>query len=690
MTSKASVLAFVEMTRQRLGFTRDRRDKGFVPTQNVRIPQMLGEADAFSEHLRDFAKAVRDYHRHVQGFLHSLPALLDSNLPRVWAPVAGSLAEPVRPAISHGHPSRVGGDYDVTLLLKHLDRLERGIEEEVLAPLRRWQEGLAVAKERTKSLEKLRKEVDTQRRKAEKKFRRTEHKLTRAYLGAGYGESTSSSSDEDNIVPKGKLLEDYQRLALHTERQLRAILESYEDQERLVWEQLCGLVTDAAWLESYAAAAMLKVKEAMQGVALALGASKQPLPAYRGAGAPSVARYGEIGGNQPLIQQMSPRALELASGASPRGVSVLPYTPLHASRGLATPLLVAAAAPPGTSRQRQLALEPVPPVQLGASAVPLQQLPENIKTAALRQVEQQAAGEGIRVRDAGGSSAATPLSPASAQAATPFNYSAAAAAASPVEAGTHVSRVSVETRPAVRGTTPARAAAAEEPVQAVARPIRAAAGGDGLEEQQGPRAAAETEGIKGSGVPKTGPEAAAAAAGQQEEGGILGRAAGAEVARDKSAGANQETTGRALGGPPGTASRGTYITDVIKAELAGSARASPHKPAPGGSAAPRTVGQIGNAAGGVGVDDTGAYDSADEFYDTRSQASQSSSISSMGFEPTLAPTSIGGRGTNDAAALPPVFTRDVGGNVAGAPWSPDKPPSKLPVGKQEQQSHRLW
>jgi hypothetical protein len=43
-----------------------------------------------------------------------------------------------------------------------------------------------------------------------------------------------------------------------------ALLESYEDQERLVWEQLSGLVTDAAWLESYAAAAMIKVKEAFQ------------------------------------------------------------------------------------------------------------------------------------------------------------------------------------------------------------------------------------------------------------------------------------------------------------------------------------------------------------------------------------------------------------------------------------------
>lgn len=47
---------------------------------------------------------------------------------------------------------------------------------------------------------------------------------------------------------------------------------SYQDQERLLWEQLSGLVTDAAWLESYAAAAMLKVKETMQ--------VRQGLPAH--------------------------------------------------------------------------------------------------------------------------------------------------------------------------------------------------------------------------------------------------------------------------------------------------------------------------------------------------------------------------------------------------------------------------
>lgn len=75
-----------------------------------------------------------------------------------------------------------------------------------------------------KSLDKLRREVDGQRKKYEKKFRRSEQRLRRAYLGAGFGGSSSSSSSEgDDVVPRGKLLEDYQRLALHTERQLRGI-----------------------------------------------------------------------------------------------------------------------------------------------------------------------------------------------------------------------------------------------------------------------------------------------------------------------------------------------------------------------------------------------------------------------------------------------------------------------------------
>lgn len=73
---------------------------------------------------------------------------MEESLPRVWQAVEGGLAEPLRPLISHGHPARIGGDYEAGLVMTHLDELESGVDNNVLAPLRRWQEGLAVAKVR--------------------------------------------------------------------------------------------------------------------------------------------------------------------------------------------------------------------------------------------------------------------------------------------------------------------------------------------------------------------------------------------------------------------------------------------------------------------------------------------------------------------------------------------------------------
>jgi hypothetical protein len=43
-----------------------------------------------------------------------------------------------------------------------------------------------------------------------------------------------------------------------------AVEASFREQEHLVWEQLSGLVRDAAWLKSYMVASLLVFKEAMQ------------------------------------------------------------------------------------------------------------------------------------------------------------------------------------------------------------------------------------------------------------------------------------------------------------------------------------------------------------------------------------------------------------------------------------------
>ena len=74
-----------------------------------------------------------------------------------------------------------------------------------------------------RSLDRLRGQVDRERQGADKKFRRAESRIEHAY-GRGRGRGSSSSSDDDegmSDVRRGQLVEDYTRMALHTERQLQ-------------------------------------------------------------------------------------------------------------------------------------------------------------------------------------------------------------------------------------------------------------------------------------------------------------------------------------------------------------------------------------------------------------------------------------------------------------------------------------
>lgn len=74
------------------------------------------------------------------------------------------------------------------------------------------------------SLDRLRGEVDRERLAADKKFRKAERRIHKAYARGTRGNSSSSSSSEDEgavaEVRRGQMLEDYTRLALVTERKL--------------------------------------------------------------------------------------------------------------------------------------------------------------------------------------------------------------------------------------------------------------------------------------------------------------------------------------------------------------------------------------------------------------------------------------------------------------------------------------
>ena len=175
----------------------------------------------------------------------------------------------------------------------------------------------------------------------------------------------------------------------------------------------------------------------MQAAALSLGPTKQPLPTHRAARYRGGTAYGEIGDNVDVVSELAPvrggsptacspvaspcpgqkhlpslhtnqlhtladafpsasltaclctstyiihkqqRAEEIAAGAPPRRVLTEPGAPVHAKRGLATPLELALSTSGDQYRRR--ALERVPPVAAAAT-----QLPARLVTAEMRRAE---------------------------------------------------------------------------------------------------------------------------------------------------------------------------------------------------------------------------------------------------------------------------------------------------------------
>lgn len=161
--------------------------------------------------------------------------------------------------------------------------------------------------------------------------------------------------------------EDVSRDTALYNRKLQVAQSTFEEQERLVWEQLSGLVRDGAWLKSYVASSLLVVKESLQGVAAGLGPTKQPLPGFAAQELPAGLGYGGTADNLPLVGGMPavragrPRAA--AAGEMP--------DELHAHRGTAQPLQLASdEALSITGRE-----ERVPAVMRGSAGTPASMQP---------------------------------------------------------------------------------------------------------------------------------------------------------------------------------------------------------------------------------------------------------------------------------------------------------------------------
>ncbi|KAG2449931.1 hypothetical protein HYH02_000035 [Chlamydomonas schloesseri] len=148
---------------------------------------MLAEAEEFAVHMTGFKNSLRRYQAAVQVFLEGLPVVARGNLPRVWERVEGGLCEPLRPNVSHSHPTRVGGEFDEGLLRDARDMLDAELSHNVLRPIDRWLESLAVVRTRMRKLEGLRLQVDARRRRVHRRYMRALGRMERRGGGSPFG-----------------------------------------------------------------------------------------------------------------------------------------------------------------------------------------------------------------------------------------------------------------------------------------------------------------------------------------------------------------------------------------------------------------------------------------------------------------------------------------------------------------------
>ncbi|KAL6756360.1 hypothetical protein V8C86DRAFT_2648798 [Haematococcus lacustris] len=395
-----SMKVVMESARQRLHVG----EKTFKPTPNVRNPAMLLEAEEFARHLNAYKHMLLKYERRINSFLSSVPVVGRSNLPRVWEAVEGTnMCEPSPTEITSRHPHRAGGDFDELLMADAAEIMRRRVDA-IVRPIDRWLESLKVVQARMKKLEGLRMQVDARRRRVHARFLAALRRMTaseaasmRAEVASAgsnrYGRGTGMSEEgepadmfsadasdvyegEDDDLERQRDREDYAREALNQHRQLEAVAESYREQEQLVYEQLSGLVRDAAYFKSYVAAGLLVVKDTLVATLVALGPAKRPLPGFSDReveGEEVEGAYGRSAALNDLIEDLPPMVKQggrsLPPGLRAPG-SVPSDSQIRPTRLTAQPLQVAADDLSGPEAR----LAPVPTVIKSASAIPTDRL----------------------------------------------------------------------------------------------------------------------------------------------------------------------------------------------------------------------------------------------------------------------------------------------------------------------------
>ncbi|KAL4457824.1 hypothetical protein ABPG75_012689 [Micractinium tetrahymenae] len=287
---------------------------GLQPTSNARCSTMLQEATAFTSQLRRCEKAIRSMAAANTEAGNAIKLVMSAPLPVRWEETAAGAGG------ATAAPQPIGGSsFSGEVIARSFADAGHRLESEVLSPLARWQEVFTQLGTRYRELEGVRLEVDSRRRTVADLSRRVD--TMRARLGKG-GDAKQEAALEETI----------KRLQ-HKEGKLQVATQSFMEQEALLHRDLSTLISDAAWLRHYVAAAFRLEGHALLTSAEAFG----PLPG--GASPPPASKLAVTVGAPPATPAMAGGPFEAAP----------PATAQHAARyeRAEEPVAAAAAAGPG-------------------------------------------------------------------------------------------------------------------------------------------------------------------------------------------------------------------------------------------------------------------------------------------------------------------------------------------------------
>lgn len=177
------------------------------------------------------------------------------------------------------------------------------IESQVLVPIKRWLDVFNALAARMKEVEALRLEVDSRRHTVIDLAAAVDKH--RAKLGKVGGHDAKLEMHLDDTIKKLQ----------HKESKLSLSVQSYQEKEQSLYNDLSTLVKDAAWLKHYISSALKVQGDALTGAAGALGSSEPSAASDMSLGTASEGVSAPVGGSQanPSMNTVKTSSIDLSA-----------------------------------------------------------------------------------------------------------------------------------------------------------------------------------------------------------------------------------------------------------------------------------------------------------------------------------------------------------------------------------------